>query len=156
MQGHPVHGLIARITRSFPIRPQPLEKRVFYRLKIAKLLFPENFVTVRAATSSRKAQIGYILSEEKRLDEPSKAFIAKFLSGDCGPARIEKIMATREYKSHLERVEKIADPIIVKLARKGLYVNDHPFNIFFDVNGNPVFFDIKGINPKLVLESCPP
>lgn len=147
-KGH-FHGKVARVTHLNPGRASPLEKSLFYSFKIAKALFPNNFIEVNEATNRTKTRIGILLSKKVDLDPNSVSIVKQFLSN---PKDLTRMFThpSKELFTHLWRIKAI-DPLIEKMALEGIIVNTHPVNILFDVKGNPIFFDIHQIDTGVLL-----
>jgi|GEM_PF-1752030 len=143
-------GTIARFSKLAPRRPQEPAVEMFYKYKIAKSLFPKNFIRVKGAFWGEPLNYGEVLlSEKSRLDVPSKRLIAKLRKMGYSDMTIgdgERLENSMQFKRHEERVEKFAKPVVEELNKRGIFVNQNPLNVWFDIERNPIFFDITFID----------
>jgi len=105
---------------------------------LAHLLFPRNFVKPIASAIDGSAHY----SELRDIDEASRTGIIDFYK----TSRWEK------YLNHTDRIysnDKVRDRSIT-LRQAGIFVNTKPMNIGFDKIGEPVFFEIACVSPRLL------
>ncbi|MFH1199949.1 MAG: hypothetical protein V1708_02690 [Candidatus Micrarchaeota archaeon] len=114
-------------------------KAKYYEHKIARILFPSNFLDVVAADWRR--QQGTIVSNRHHFDETYGDYRKKFRSNASSVVN----------HRHLSRMDVILKPggLSDRIREAGLTVPTHELNIGIE-NGNPVFIETHGIDaPKL-------
>jgi len=150
-------GTVARFGYMEPKREQEPVREMFYKFKIAKSLFPKNFILVRGAFWGDLLRYGEVLLSKKTpLDASSKRLLSRMRREDTLTMQIgydeaqakarDAFFSSEQFLAHEARVNLVAKPVIAELEKKGIAVNSNPLNVWFDVHGNPVFFDILKLN----------
>ncbi|VVB75841.1 Uncharacterised protein [uncultured archaeon] len=158
-------GTVARFGYMKPKREQEPVKEMFYKFKIAKSLFPKNFILVRGAFWGDLLMYGEVLLSKKTpLDALSKNLLSRMRREDTlttligyNPVQVEaqkRFFESAQYKTHAARVESLAKPAIEELKKKGIIVSDNPLNVWFDVHGNPVFFDVLKLDSAKIIAAA--
>jgi len=145
--GHPANGLVARITRIERRKRQESVEVMFHQLKLARRLFPTNFIkAVGVAPARGVIHRPVLLSREVRLDGLSRQVRQIFYEADARISSKQKVFSNPAYVKHAKRVNKIAKPIAKRMEEAGVMVNTTPANVWFTEKGKPVFFDILRID----------
>ena len=149
---HAAHGKVMRIWLTEPRRKgSPPPKAMFYQFKVAHEMYPKNFVKVVSALPGEGVYRGPVLLSEKiELDALSKRLLRLNESTGYSKEEVVAFFNSRDYRTHEKRVKELAYGLANKMYSEGIDVNKNPLNIWFDTKGNPVFFDIVGIDNRLV------
>ncbi len=154
MPGHPAHGLVARTTIMKPGRPEKPPRIMFHEIRLAKKLFPSNFIKVVGVSPARFPFHGSILLSQKvRLDKLSEKVLELYYKGDRSLRSKQKVFTNPDYCRHGNRVSDVAIPIAKRMEQEGILVNTNPANVWFTEKGVPIFFDITKIDAKKIAKN---
>ncbi|MBN2067064.1 MAG: hypothetical protein JW744_01195 [Candidatus Diapherotrites archaeon] len=139
--------MVARVTSLEPCKHQESVEVMFHQLKLARRLFPANFIKAVGVAPARGVLHGpVLLSREVRLDGLSRQVRHIFYEADARIASKQKVFSNPAYVKHAERVDRIAKLIAKRMEEAGVIVNTNPANVWFTEKGKPVFFDILRID----------
>lgn len=115
-----------------------LFKLIFYQHKIARLLFPANFIEV-IGTSEPDGETTYVFSKEAKVNPQHATFSSHknehFLCGEC-----------ESHKEFHSRILNDAQNLGHSLHKKGINVPYLDETDYCISNGNIVFFEIESID----------
>ncbi|HIH10464.1 MAG TPA: hypothetical protein HA254_07410 [Candidatus Diapherotrites archaeon] len=150
-----LNGKVARIGSLEPKRGQQPEKIMFWQFKVAHALYPKNFPNIGYARVAHPNDIhfgGVLISDYVQLDNRSQRVLRNARDLLDPDPKVNEFFLSRTWKNHERRVEKEAEPLAEEMKKQGIAVNYNPHNVFFDIEGNPVFFDIMTIDTLLLSE----
>ena len=147
MPGHSANGLVARVTMLRPGRAQEPIEVMYHRTRLARKLFPNNFLRVVGTAPANGVMHGpVLLSKQVKLDALSNKVLRIFYGSENSISAMQKKVRHADYVRHAKRVEEIAKPIARKMCEQGIRVNTNPANVWFTTKGTPIFFDIKDLD----------